>query len=157
MRVQFHSTRTLATEYSPPATYRLRNWAYYLFLLPASLLFVVFVGYPIVWIALQSVLGTSENGALKFIGLAGYTAVLEQRTFWTVVVNMFLWGVITVPVQMLIGGTLAYFIERHTRRLRGFFRTMFFLPVVTSVSVISLVWAQIYAPYYCNRSHSLVA
>src|SRR4029453_12339984 len=45
-------------------------------------------------------------------------------------------------------GTIAYFIERHTQRLRGFFRTMFFLPVVTSVSVISLVWVQIYAPYY---------
>ena len=61
---------------------------------------------------------------------------------------MVLWGAITIPVQMLIGGLLAYFIERHTHRLRGFFRTMYFLPVVTSVSVISLVWVQIYAPYY---------
>jgi len=61
---------------------------------------------------------------------------------------MALWGVITIPVQMLVGGVLAWFIERHTDRLRGFFRTMFFLPVVTSVSVVSLVWVQIYAPYY---------
>lgn len=148
MSVQSHSTRTPGTEHCPFAKSRFQNWAFYLFLLPASLLFVVFVGCPIIWIGAQSVLGSSDNGGLKFIGVAGYAAVLEQSTFWTVVVNMFLWGVITVPLQMLIGGTLAYFIERHTNRLRGFFRTMFFLPVVTSVSVISLVWAQIYAPYY---------
>ncbi|WP_245435021.1 carbohydrate ABC transporter permease [Rhizobium anhuiense] len=76
------------------------------------------------------------------------TSVLSDPTFWIVVRNMALWGVITIPVQMLVGGLLAYFIERHTTLFRGFFRTMFFLPVVTSVSVVSLVWAQIYAPYY---------
>ena len=73
---------------------------------------------------------------------------MTDPTFWIVVRNMALWAVITIPVQMLIGGLLAWFIERHTHRLRGFFRTMFFLPVVTSVSVVSLVWVQIYAPYY---------
>jgi multiple sugar transport system permease protein/raffinose/stachyose/melibiose transport system permease protein len=146
--VQFQHIRALGSGQEPPAGSSVRDLSYYLFLLPAALLFVVFIGFPIVWIAVQSVLGSAQEGGARFIGLAAYTEVLKQRTFWIVVVNMFLWGVITLPVQMLVGGTLAYFIERHTRRLRGFFRTMFFLPVVTSVSVISLVWAQIYAPYY---------
>ncbi len=88
------------------------------------------------------------SGTRSFTGLANYRAVLSDPTFWIVVRNMVLWGAITIPVQMLIGGLLAYFIERHTHRLRRFFRTMYFLPVVTSVSVISLVWVQIYAPYY---------
>ena len=61
---------------------------------------------------------------------------------------MFLWGLITIPVQMLIGGVIAYFIERYTHRSKTFFRVMFFLPVITSVSVVSIVWAQMYAPYY---------
>ena len=82
------------------------------------------------------------------VGIARYREVLTSPVFWTVVVNMTLWAAITVPVQMLIGGTIAYFIERHTIRLRGFFRTAFFLPVVTSVSIIALVGVQIYAPYY---------
>jgi multiple sugar transport system permease protein/raffinose/stachyose/melibiose transport system permease protein len=119
----------------------------YLFVLPATLLFVVFIAYPILWVAGQSLYTGTSAGAV-FAGLANYKTVLGDPTFWTVVRNMFLWGVITIPVQMLIGGLLAYFIERHTQALRGFFRTMFFLPVVTSVSVISLVWVQIYAPYY---------
>ena len=119
----------------------------YLFVLPATLLFLVFIAYPILWVTEQS-LKNAEGGAAGFFGLAGYGRVLADPVFWTVVRNMALWGVITIPVQMLIGGMLAYFIERHTHRWRGFFRTMFFLPVVTSVSVVSLVWVQIYAPYY---------
>lgn len=120
----------------------------YLFALPATLLFVVFIAYPILWVVGQSLYGGTTGSGIAFVGLANYTAVLGNPTFWIVVRNMVLWGVITIPVQMLIGGLLAYFIERHTHALRGFFRTMFFLPVVTSVSVISLVWVQIYAPYY---------
>ena len=127
-----------------------RGWSVagtYLFLLPAVLLFVLFIAYPILWAVGQSTLAKADVG-LRYVGLAQYREVLTSPVFWTVVVNMVLWAAITIPVQMLIGGTIAYFVERHTRRLRGFFRTMFFLPVVTSVSVIALVWVQIYAPYY---------
>jgi multiple sugar transport system permease protein/raffinose/stachyose/melibiose transport system permease protein len=120
----------------------------YLFALPATLLFAVFIAYPILWVAGQSLWTRTGSGAQAFAGLENYWTVLSDPTFWIVVRNMILWGAITIPVQMLIGGLLAYFIERHTNRLRGFFRTMYFLPVVTSVSVISLVWVQIYAPYY---------
>ena len=120
----------------------------YLFVLPATLLFLVFIAYPILWMTEQSLYAKVEGGAARFVGLAGYARVLADLVFWTAVRNMALWGVITIPVQMLIGGVLAYFIERHTHRWRSFFRTMFFLPVVTSVSVVSLVWVQIYAPYY---------
>jgi raffinose/stachyose/melibiose transport system permease protein len=127
---------------------RFKSPELYLFVLPAVVLFVVFVAYPILWVAQQSLFSRTTDGAATFVGLAGYGAALVDPVFWVVVRNMFLWGIITIPVQMLIGGVLAYFIERHTHRLRGFFRTMFFLPVVTSVSVISLVWVQIYAPYY---------
>lgn len=125
-----------------------RTSTLYLFALPATLLFVVFIAYPILWVAGQSLYIRSGSGVSSFAGLENYMTVLGHPTFWIVVRNMLLWGVITIPVQMLIGGLLAYFIERHTHALRGFFRTMFFLPVVTSVSVISLVWVQIYAPYY---------
>jgi multiple sugar transport system permease protein/raffinose/stachyose/melibiose transport system permease protein len=72
----------------------------------------------------------------------------SDPVFWRVLRNMFYWGAITIPVQMLLGGSIAYLIERHTARSRTFFRVMFFLPVVTSVSVVSIVWAQMYAPYY---------
>lgn len=120
----------------------------YLFLLPATLLFVVFVAYPILWVIGKSLYVHQPDGSDTFGGITNYLDTFRDPVFWIVVRNMVLWGLITIPVQMLIGGTVAYFIERHTYAWRGFFRTMYFLPVVTSVSVISLVWIQIYAPYY---------
>ncbi len=130
-----------------PAAVRGRP-SHYAFVLPAVLLFVLFIAYPILWVMGQSLYAESPQTGRSFVGLANYLAAFQDRTFWLVLRNMLLWGLITIPVQMLIGGLLAYAIERHTRRLRGFYRTMFFLPVVTSVSVVSLVWVQIYAPYY---------
>ncbi len=142
---------TAAREPALPRTRSRSRWnsqALYLFALPAILLFVVFIAYPILWVAGQSLWTGVGSGSQAFAGLTNYREVLSDPTFWIVVRNMVLWALITIPVQMLIGGLLAYFIERHTHRLRSFFRTMYFLPVVTSVSVISLVWVQIYAPYY---------
>lgn len=135
----------IVTTKSPSSTKLLRLYS---FVIPAVALFVVFIAYPILWVLGQSVYVKDAAGAVSLSALANYIAVFRDPTFWVVVRNMTLWAVITIPVQMLIGGLLAYFIERHTHRLRGFFRTMFFLPVVTSVSVVSLVWVQIYAPYY---------
>ncbi|MFA3916702.1 carbohydrate ABC transporter permease [Ruegeria hyattellae] len=116
----------------------------YSFALPAVILFMLFVAYPIVW-----VIGESLSNPLDTkVSLEAYQSVLSDRIFWTASANMAIWALITIPVQMLIGGLIAYFIEQHTRRCKGFFRTMFFLPVVTSVSVVSIVWVHIYAPYY---------
>ena len=127
---------------------RVRRSGQFLFVLPAAAFFVGFVAYPILWVLDKSLLRAGQSGAGSLVGLANYVAVLRDPVFWIVMRNMVLWAGITIPVQMLVGGLLAWFIERHTTVWRPFFRTMFFLPVVTSVSVVSLVWVQIYAPYY---------
>ena len=116
----------------------------YLFALPAVILFVLFIAWPIVWVFGESLAGPGHNG----LTLDAYRTVLSDRVFWIASVNMAVWAAITIPVQMLIGGVLAWFIERRTRAFKGFFRTLFFLPVVTSVSVVSIVWVHVYAPYY---------
>jgi raffinose/stachyose/melibiose transport system permease protein len=113
------------------------------------MLFLGFVAYPILWVIDESLLRQAPGSSSSaFVGLANYAAVFHDPVFWRASANMVLWAAITIPVQMLLGGLIAWFIERHTTKLRPFFRTMFFLPVVTSVSVVSLVWVQIYAPYY---------
>jgi raffinose/stachyose/melibiose transport system permease protein len=117
----------------------------YLYVLPATVMFVGLVAYPILWVIGESFRGASGK---NFVGFDQYLRAFTDPVFWRVLRNMFYWGAITVPVQMLLGGSIAYLIERHTSRSRTFFRVMFFLPVVTSVSVVSIVWAQMYAPYY---------
>ena len=103
----------------------------YLYVLPATLMFVGLVAYPILWVIGESFRGA--NGK-SFVGFGQYMRAFSDPVFWRVLRNMFYWGAITIPVQMLLGGSIAYLIERHTARSRTFFRVMFFLPVVTSVS-----------------------
>jgi raffinose/stachyose/melibiose transport system permease protein len=121
---------------------------HYAYVLPAVLMFVVFVIYPILWVISESLHGNGNSHPAGFVGLDHYWQLFQDPVFWRVLLNMFLWGLITIPVQMLIGGTIAYLIETHTTRSKTFFRVMFFLPVITSVSVVSIVWSQMYAPYY---------
>ncbi|MBV9392394.1 MAG: sugar ABC transporter permease, partial [Verrucomicrobia bacterium] len=126
---------------------------YYVYVLPAVLMFVVFVAYPILWVISESLHGTGSAHATAFVGLDRYRHLFRDPVFWRVLVNMFLWGLITIPIQMVFGGTIAYLIERYTARSKTFFRVTFFLPVVTSVSVVSIVWSQMYAPYYGIIQH----
>jgi raffinose/stachyose/melibiose transport system permease protein len=109
---------------------------------------VFFVAYPILWVIGESLYGTGASHPGGFVGLNHYGQALQDPVFWRVLLNMLLWGAITIPVQMVMGGTIAYLIERHTHRSKTFFRVMFFLPVITSVSVVSIIWSQMYAPYY---------
>ncbi|MCL6444047.1 MAG: sugar ABC transporter permease [Alicyclobacillus sp.] len=119
-----------------------------IFLVPAVAFFSLFVVYPIIWVLMTSFLGQTLHGLIRFEGLHNYSSLLADPVFWRVLANMLIWAITTIPIQMIIGGTIAYGIERHMKRSKGFFRTVFFLPVITSVSVIAIVWAQIYAPYY---------
>ena len=121
---------------------------YYLYVLPAVSLFVVFVIYPILWVISESLYGRGASHPAGFVGIDHYLQALNDPVFWRVLLNMFLWGAITIPVQMVVGGVIAYLIERYTSRSKTFFRVMFFLPVITSVAVVSIVWSQMYAPYY---------
>ena len=124
-----------------------KNYIY--FVLPAALVFMVFIAYPVAWIFVQSLAHTEAAGmGTATLTLGNYAHILKDPVFWKVLKHMTIWACITIPVQMILGGVIAYFIETYTNRWRSFFRTMYFLPVVTSVSVVSIVWAQIYAPYY---------
>ncbi|WED28528.1 sugar ABC transporter permease [Vibrio sp. DW001] len=126
----------------------LRQFGRYLFLVPATVIFMVFIAYPIAWVVTNSAFDGESVALGNFVGLQHYLTVITDPVFWVVMRNMFLWAAITIPVQMIIGGVIAYYVEFYTERWRTFFRTLFFIPVVTSVSVVSLIWIQIYAPYY---------
>ncbi len=117
------------------------------YVLPAVALFFLFVLYPVLWLVWTS-LGTHDAATVGHSLFGNYLAVLEDSVFWIAARDMAYWAVLTIGIQTVLGGVLAYLIETYTRRTRVVFRTVFFLPVVTSVSVIAVVWQQIYAPSY---------
>ena len=72
----------------------------YLYVLPATIMFVGFVAYPILWVVGESTRGADGK---TYVGLEQYTRAFSDPVFWRVLWNMFLWGAVTIPAQMVIG------------------------------------------------------
>jgi len=119
----------------------------YLFILPALLFFCIYILYPILFVSWGSVFSWTNLRNMEFAGLNNFIEILKDRNMVKILRNSVLWILITVPVQAIIGFFLAYLIEERLKKGRGFFRTAFFLPVATSVSVVAIIWGKMYLPY----------
>ncbi len=111
------------------------------FVLPGLLLVLAFVVYPMFFtirIALSDY--RIVQGEMTFIGLENFKTVLSSGSrFWYAYRNNFLYALVTVPFILLGGMFFAYLIN-NLRRGQGLFRVGFYLPVITSWVIVSLVF-----------------
>ncbi|NOL15828.1 sugar ABC transporter permease [Bacillus velezensis] len=119
----------------------------YLFLAPA-LIFLLFVYIPIIENVFFSLFEWSSFQPEKtFIGLKNYIDLFRDPVFFTALCNNVLYAVISLICQVGGGLILAAVLEdRLVRKWSPFFRTVFFLPVVISMTVIALLFDFIYNP-----------
>jgi ABC-type sugar transport system permease subunit len=134
-----------------------RHRAGIFFVLPALLLYALFMIYPF----LQSIYFsfTSWNGVRAekpWVGLANYREMLGDPLLWLSLRHNLIWVVIGTLAPMAIGLLLAILLWR---RPRGFtvFRTIYFMPQVLSAVVIGIVWNWIYNPMFGNLNKLLDA
>lgn len=113
----------------------------YLFFLPGFLFFSVFILYPLIRNFLYSFYDfrLTDLNHLEFIGLGNYRYVFQDPVFWTSLRNIFLYGIISVPGQMILGFLVAYALYQNRLGSKTF-RVLFFLPVITSWVVASLIF-----------------
>ncbi|ASF56373.1 multiple sugar transport system permease [Bacillus velezensis M27] len=119
----------------------------YLFLAPA-LIFLLFVYIPIIENVFFSLFEWSSFQPEKtFIGLKNYIDLFHDPVFFTALRNNVLYAVISLICQVGGGLILAAVLEdKLVRKWSPFFRTVFFLPVVISMTVIALLFDFIYNP-----------
>ncbi len=126
----------------------------YVFLLPTMLIFGMFSFLPAVlniWISFTG--GSSTLVAARpFVGLQNYEALLACESifvpkscpisgfaFWTGMWNTLAFAVVQVPVMIVVALATAIVLNRKIRA-RGFWRAMFFYPVMLSPVVVAVVW-----------------
>ncbi|WP_339245667.1 sugar ABC transporter permease [Bacillus sp. FSL R5-0523] len=119
----------------------------YLFLVPA-LVFLLFVYIPIFENVFLSLFQWSSFSPKKtFIGLKNYVELFHDPVFYQALTNNVLYAVISIVCQVFGGLILAAVLEdKLVRKWSPFFRTVFFLPVVISMTVIALLFDFIYNP-----------
>jgi len=113
----------------------------YLFLLPGLILFLLFIVLPMVYSFRISLYDWNiikpENS--DFLGIENYSTVLTDPVFGRAVVNTFVYALVTVPAQMILGMGVAVLLNQ---KLPGqtLFRTLYYLPVITSWVIVTLLF-----------------
>lgn len=123
------------------------KWCY-LFILPNLLLAIGFTLYPTVASWWYSVL--DWNGFTSdrlFIGLANYREIIGDSFFWAAFRRSFVFMFVAVPIQLCVSLLIAIVLNDRALRMSPVFRTMFFLPVVTTAAIVGIVMSFVFAPF----------
>ena len=115
------------------------------FALPFVIIFTLFMAGPILASAVMSFtdfgLRDLRNPlGTDFIGLANYQALLDDPKFRKAIVNTAYFVIVGVPLTLVLGLAAAVALDRGIRRFRTLFRVGYYLPVVTSIVAIAVVW-----------------
>ena len=117
----------------------------YLFLAPGFLLFAVVVLYPIARAFQISLYNWSivPGAASEYLGFHNYDRAFHDPVFWRALVNTGFYMLLTVPTQIVLGLAVAVLLDARLPA-RPLFRTLFYLPVITSWVVVSLLFRYLF-------------
>ena len=124
-----------------------RRLAGLLFVLPSLIFLLLFVVYPIISAFYLSLHRYNLLEPPVWDGLSRYALLLDDVRFFKAMGNTMLFAVMTVPVGTVVSLLLAVLINQPLRAIY-FFRTAYYLPVVTSFVAVSFIWLWIYEPQF---------
>ncbi|MGB9741723.1 MAG: carbohydrate ABC transporter permease [candidate division WOR-3 bacterium] len=116
-----------------------------LFLLPALIILLVFRLIPIVLSIRMSLYDWGMAGPRAFVGLSNYLEVLRDPMFYKSLLNTGWYILFEVPATLFLSLFIALLLNQQIRGL-GIYRTIYYLPVVTSIVAVSVVWKWILHP-----------
>ena len=115
----------------------------YLLVSPYILHFLLFIAFPVVFSIVLTFNQWNIISPMKFIGLANYKRLFQDAFFMKSIGNTIIFLVIHIPLQIIIALLLAEVLNQKIK-FRGFFRAAFFLPVIVSGVVVTILWQQLY-------------
>lgn len=114
----------------------------WLFLLPALLLLALFSFWPVVYGAYLAFTDFSLVKPAQWVGLQNFVDLFDDDMFVTGLKNSF-WFLLIVPVIQVLAMALALLVNQHLPGI-AWFRAAFYLPVVTTVSVVGIMWGYMF-------------
>jgi multiple sugar transport system permease protein len=85
---------------------------------------------------------------VRFVGLQNYVRLATDPLFWKAFRNTLSLVLVGGPLTVALALGTALLLEHPLARLRGFFRTVYFAPVVTTLVAVAVVWRALYHPRY---------
>ncbi|QGQ99727.1 sugar ABC transporter permease [Paenibacillus psychroresistens] len=128
-----------------------KSKAPYFFIAPTLILLVLFSLIPIA-IALvisftnMDLTGLGNYSAVKFIGIQNYLDVITDPTFIKAITNTLFYVVIGVPLVIICSLIIALLINSGKSRVFKVFRVVYYMPSITNVVAVAVVWGYLYNP-----------
>ena len=121
-----------------------RSWSAYVFISPGLILFGLFTLFALGFAFYLSFHEWSVIEQEKpFVGLENYRDILDDERFQRSVINTFYFTGASVPLTMFVGLLVALMLNQPIR-MRGLFRALYYLPVVTPFVVVAILWKFLY-------------
>jgi len=147
VRVSFASSVKVRTARPRGISYTSRQRiAVYLLILPGMALFLIWTLYPMIYAFVMSFFDWNPNPAATspFAGLSNYAEAFSDPIFFQAFRNVVAYTVVTVLGQMALGLAVALLLNRKMMG-RGAFRALYYLPVVTSWVVVTIIFIYIFS------------
>jgi len=102
-----------------------------------------FVLFPIVFSVILMFHRWNIISPMEYVGLQNFAKLFQDRLFFKSILNTLIFLIIHIPLQIVVALFLAEMLNQKIR-LRGLLRASYFLPVVISGVVVTIVWSQLY-------------
>ncbi|WLD93070.1 carbohydrate ABC transporter permease [Alkalihalobacillus sp. AL-G] len=122
-----------------------KPWTPFLFLLPGCTILGAFIFYPMlqaIWLSF-----TDYNMIVpdpNFVGTDNYKKLFQDELFWKTLKQTFIYLICVVPALVILPIFLAILVNQKIKGI-GFFRSAYYIPVVTSMVVAGIAWEWVYA------------
>jgi len=114
----------------------------YLLVSPYLIFVIVFVLFPVLFCFFLTFHKWNIIAPMQFIGTANYTRLMDDRLFWKAIGNTLKFLLLHIPLQLVVSLLLAQLLNQQIRA-KSFFRASFFMPVIVSGVVVTILWQQL--------------
>jgi len=115
----------------------------YLMVSPYLIHLILFIGFPVIFSIILTFHKWNIISPMEYVGFDNFARLFQDRLFWKSLTNTLVFLLVHIPLQIIIALALAYLLNKKLF-MRGFFRAVFFLPVVISGVVVSILWQQLF-------------
>jgi ABC-type sugar transport system permease subunit len=114
----------------------------YIMVSPYLIHLTLFILFPVVFSIVLTFHNWNIISPMEFVGFDNFVRLFQDRLFWKAITNTLIFLIVHIPLQIFVALALAYLLNRKLF-MSGFFRAAFFLPVVISGVVITILWQQL--------------
>ncbi len=123
------------------------DWGAYCYLVPVFGILLCFHVLPIFYSLAISFYRWDLIGEAEWVGLDNFARLFDDPMFYKSLVNTFYYAIVSVPLSIACSMSIALLLNNPISGI-GIYRTIYFLPVITSLNAVSIVWNFIYHPDY---------